>query len=142
MTAQTSTRTHNDDHRAAGPSAAVAHLPGGCRAVHTVGALAEATHGGRHAAMLRDRREGTAAKGIRRGSANRARGPVPQLVVAPRPRVGDGPGRQISLNMAGSASLRGRGSSLPMLAYGIRVYRSVWRPIVRWAVSRRVVGHY
>jgi len=29
-----------------------------------------------------------------------------------------------------------------MLAYGIRVYRSVWRPIVRWAVSRRVVGHY
>ena len=63
--------------------------------MHTVGSVAEATHGGRYAALLRGRREGTAAEGIRRGGADRAGGPVPQLVTALRPRVGDDPKRHV-----------------------------------------------
>src|SRR5664280_37795 len=84
--------THTVGHRADRHSAALAHLPGGCRAVHAVSAVTEATHRRRQASLLCGRREGAAVESVRRGGANRARGQVPQLVVASRPRVGGDPG--------------------------------------------------
>jgi len=106
-------------------------------------------HGGRYAALLRGRREGTAAEGIRRGGADRAGGPVPQLVTALRLRVGDDPKRQVGStrssftvvarpSLSTSVRLASRARVLGGRSRRARVDRSMQRHYVdlKWEADR------